>query len=149
MTLVAPMFAGSTVAISVRYSSVVNGAQVFEPLLVGDALGVVDPGLAPRLGDVQRVPVGWRGRRRLRGVILVGRLLVACGRRGVLVVPPGVVAGGAVLLVVSAAAPPVGRSFEPVSWGTMMPAAMTTTATTNTTIARWRGERMGQPHRRR
>jgi hypothetical protein len=82
-------------------------------------------------------------------VILVGRLLVVPPvAPGVVVVPPGRPGFVELLPVVSAAAPD-GRSFEPVSWGTMMPMAMTRTATTHATIVRWRGERMGQPHRRR
>ena len=63
------------------------------------------------------------------------------------VVPSGAGRGASCRWWSPAAAPDARSSPEPVSCGTMMPIASTTAATTNTTPTRWRGERMGQPHR--
>src|SRR6476469_810521 len=149
VTLLAGMFAGSTVDISVSCSSVVNGRSPSSHCSLVTPAGWLTQALPHESATSSAAGAGGADSGvSVSVVILVGRLLVV-----VVPVAPDVLVTGVFRVVVvpfaASAAAPRERSFEPVSCGMMMPAATTKTATTNTTTARWRGERIGQPHRRR
>src|SRR3954454_14631836 len=142
VTFVAGMFAGSTDAITGRYSSVVKGFS-----------------LASHWSEV--IPAGWSTQAAAHslatrtaspfGAAVVGVASGADSRVGRFDVGTGAATPGGVA-VTDVVVPVVGEALAcglPTALGSTMPSAVTRIARKTSVPIRCRGERSGQPHRRR
>src|SRR3954469_9476671 len=143
VTFVAGMFAGSTVDITGRYSSVVNGfscaSHCSDVMPAGWCTQAAAHDLATRIAS----PFGAVGVGVASGVdSRVGRFDVGTGAA----TPGGVTVAEVVVPGVVGDALACGL---PITLGSTMPSAVTRIARNTSVPIRWRGERSGQPHRRR
>src|SRR3954469_1288727 len=142
VTFVAGMFAGSTVCITGRYSSVVKGFSWASHCAEVMPAGWLTQAAAHCLATRRASSFGGTG---------VGVTSGEDSRVGRFDVGTGAATPGGVT-VTDVVVPVVGDALAcglPTTLGSTMPSAVTRIARNTSVPIRWRGERSGQPHRRR